>query len=226
MVDIKTLIERCDEIIKLGEEVLSSPNEKRNQAPKINTSIENIYNLCYPNGIPSHLALNNLKSTLLSQGVSPRFSTLIGFFQARLDIFKGFVEDLKKGLITTDLISLISIDVYNDLLLQAQDLRKFNTEPLNRAACVLARIVLEDGLKKICSKKGIILKFNKANEANTELKKKLIYGNPQFKQVDTWLSFGNAAAHPKSPKLDFNSITEPQMDDMIKNIPQFLIKYL
>ncbi len=226
MVDIKTLIERCEDIIKMGDEILTSSGERNDQVPKINSSFENIYNLCYPNGIPTHLALSNLKNTLISQGISPRFSGLIGFFKARLDIFKGFVEDLKKGLITSDLISLISIDVYNDLILQAKDLRKFNTEPLNRAACVLARIVLEDGLKKICSKKGIYLKSDKANEANMELKKNLIYGNPQFKHVDTWLSIGNAAAHPESPKLDFNAITETQMDDMIKNVPEFLTKYL
>jgi len=72
----------------------------------------------------------------------------------------------------------------------------------------------------------IDLKSDKANEANMEIKKKLIYSNTQFKLVDTWLSIGNAAAHPDSPKLKFESIAETQIDDMIKNIPEFLTKYL
>jgi len=196
------------------------------QIPRVNALIENIYRICYPRGIPDHLALNTFKTTLLNQGISPRLINETGFLKIRLNTFEGFIGDLKKGLITSDLISLISIDIYNDLVLQAKDLRKFNTEPLNRAACVLARIVLEDGLKKICSKHNISLKSDKANEANIELKKEIIYGNTQFKHVDTWLSIGNTAAHPESPKLDFNSITETQMDDMIKNIPEFLTKYL
>ncbi len=78
--------------------------------------------------------------------------------------------------IMRNLISLISVDIYNDMVSQAIDLRKFNTEPLNRAACVLSRIVLEDGLKKMCSKHGIRLISNKADDANMELKKKNIYG--------------------------------------------------
>ncbi len=200
--------------------------EKIERVPKINASIENIYNVCFPNGIPKHLAIDNFKKTLINQGVHTPSVTEVGYFNYRLNTFKGFVEDLKAGLITSDLITLISIDVYSDMIQQAIELRKFNTEPLNRAACVLARIVLEDGLKRICSKHNIILTANKANEANVELKKNLIYGNPQFKHVDVWLSIGNAAAHPAHPKLDFNSISEAQMDDMIKNIPIFIRNYL
>jgi len=196
------------------------------QIPKVNSSIESVYNFIYPEEIPSHLALNNLFNTLKGQGISPQLINERGFFKIRLSTFKGFVENLKSGLITSDLISALSIDLYNDLILQAKDLRKFNTEPLNRAACVLARIVLEDGLKKICAKKKIILKSGKANEANIELKKKQIYGNTQFKHVEAWLSIGNAAAHPQSPKLDFSSITASQIDDMINSIPEFLNKYL
>ncbi len=226
MVDIKALIERCEEIINTGKEIYRSVPNKDGNVTNINTSIENIYTLCYPNGIPNHLVLSNFKDTLVNQGFSLRTISEKGFFQARLVIFIGFVEDLKKGLITSDLISMISIDIYNDLILQAKDLRKFNTEPLNRASCVLARIVLEEGLKKICSRRGIDLKSGKANEANMEIKKKMIYTNTQFKLVDSWLSIGNAAAHPDSPKLNFNTISETQIDDLINNIPQFLEKYL
>lgn len=225
MTNIKILIERCEEIIEEGNKILDLQHAKT-LITKVNTSIENIYNLCYSSEIPSHLTLNNLIDTLKDQGISPRYLNEVGIFNLRFNSFKGFVEDLKKGLITTDLISLISIDIYNDMITQAKDLRKFNTEPLNRAACVLSRIVLEDGLKKICSKHGISLNTNKANEANMELKRNLVYGNAQFKHVDTWLSIGNAAAHPKSPKSDFKSITAIQMDDMIKNIPEFILKYL
>ena len=194
--------------------------------PKLNTSIENVYRLCYPQEIPNHLRLDNLRNILKSQGHQVTRIKTLGFSFYRFVIFEGFVEDLEKGLITSDLIGLLSIDLYNDLIEQAKELRKINTESLNRAACVLSRIVLQEGLNKICNKNGISLKTNKAHEANMALKKNSIYGTSQFKHIDTWLSIGNSAAHPKSTKLDFSSITETQMDDMIKNIPEFIGKYL
>ena len=112
------------------------------------------------------------------------------------------------------------------MLEQAKEIRKFNVEPLNRASCVLARVVLEDTLKKMCFNNKIPLKTDKASEANIELKRISIYSNAEFKLVDAWLTIGNSAAHPKSPKLDFKSITENQMDDMIKNVEDFSRNYL
>ena len=222
------MLDRCKQITKEGDEIfgLTTASEQLVQIPKVNSSIESVYDFFYPEGIPSHLALSKLINTLKDQGISPHLITEVGFFKIRLNTFKGFVENLEKGLITSNLISVISIDLYNDLILQAKDLRRFNTGSLNRAACVLARIVLEDGLKKICSKYNIILKSGKASEANIELKKNKIYGNTQFNYIGTWLSIGNTAAHPQSSKLDFNSITASQMDDTIKYIPEFLNKYL
>lgn len=164
---------------------MSQASEKIIKIPKVYASIENIYNLCYPLEIPSHLSLENQIETLKNQGILPRFMSEIGLFEIRINNFQGFIEDLKKGLITTNLMSILSINIYNDMIEQAKELRKFNSEPLNRADCVLSRIVLEDGLKKICSKYGITLESDKANEANTELKKNTIYGITQFKQVDT-----------------------------------------
>ena len=82
------MLERCEQIIKEGDKILSltTAKEKIEQIPKINSSIESIYNLCYPKGIPAHL---------ISE---------VGIFEFRFKIFKGFVEDLKKGLITSDYI--------------------------------------------------------------------------------------------------------------------------
>ncbi|MFX1317355.1 MAG: hypothetical protein ACFE9T_15940 [Promethearchaeota archaeon] len=193
---------------------------------RVNSSIENIYNLCYSGEIPRHLTLINHVSTLVNQGINIRTHNEFGLFQFRLNSFKGFVEDLKNGIITSDLVSIVSIDLYNDMLEQAREFRRVNSEILNRAACVLARIVLEDGLKKICRKKGITPSSNSANAANMDLKRNNVYGNTQFKQVDTWLSFGNAAAHPENQNLDFSNVTQTQMDEMISNIPKFIDRYL
>ena len=114
MTDLNILIKRCEEIIEEGNGI-SNLQHGKSQSTRINTSIENIYNFCFPNGIPTHLTLSNLLNTLKNQGISLRTLSEIGIFRLRLSIFKGFVEDLKKGLITRDLISLLSVDIYNIL---------------------------------------------------------------------------------------------------------------
>ncbi len=162
----KNIIERCNEIIKCGEDVLESQesnNVRLKTISKINISIENIYNLCFPNGIPDHLRLGNFIRTLTNLGIIRAHLNDIGIFSYRLESFKGFKEDLEKGFITRDLVKIVTLDIYNDMIEQAQNLRAFNTDPLNRAACVLARIDIEDTLKKLCLDNGIFLSSDKAS---------------------------------------------------------------
>ena len=78
MPKFKNIVERCNEIIKLGEEVLESQesnNIRIKTISKINTSIENIYSLCYPNGIPDHLRLGNFIRTLTNLVVNSLYHT-------------------------------------------------------------------------------------------------------------------------------------------------------
>ncbi len=173
MSKIKSIINRCNEIIKEGEDVLKSEDEyiRTKKVMNLNSSIENIYNLCYPTGVPEHLRLGNLQTTMINLGFNPREWNKFGYFLHRIQIFKGFVKDLEKGLITTNLVKIISLEIYVDMLEQAKEIRKYNVDPLNRAACVLTRVVLEDTLKKMCFSNKILLKTDRASEANIELKK-------------------------------------------------------
>ncbi len=230
MSKIKNLIERCNEIIKSGEDFLEL--QEFNIIPiktisKINISIENIYNLCYPNGIPDHLRLGNFIRTLTNLGVNKTQLNAIGLFSHRLEFFKGFKEDLEKGVVTRDLVKIVTLDIYNDMLDQAQNLRTFKTEPLNRAACVLARIVIEDTLKKLCYDNRINLSSTKASVANEELRKIRLITKEQWRLNQVWLDIGNKAAHSENQQEEgFSSITEDKMDDMINSIKQFAKKNL
>ncbi len=225
MSKIKNIIVRCNEIIKNGEDVLESQESnliRIKTISKINISIENIYTLCFPNGIPDHLRLGNFIRTLTNLRIDTVRQTTFGFFLYRLESFKGFKEDLEKGLITRDLVKIVTLDIYNDMIEQAQNLRGFNTEPLNRAACVLARIVIEDTLRKLCDDNGITLSSDKASVANDELKKQKIITKEQWRFNQVWLDIGNIAAHPETEQEEgFSSITEDKMDSMINSIKQF-----
>lgn len=225
MSKINNIIERCNEIIKSGEDELESQESeiiRIKTMSKINTSIENIYNLCFPNGIPDHLRLGNFIRTLTNLGVNKLRLTPIGLFSFRLESFKGFKVDLEKGLVTRNLVKIVSLDIYDDMIEQAQNLREFNIESLNRAACVLARIVLEDTLKKICDINSINLTSDKASVANDELKKQNIITKEQWRLNQVWLDIGNKAAHPQSSQEEgFSSITEDQINNMIVSVKQF-----
>jgi hypothetical protein len=224
--DIERLLERCEEIIEKGEEAFNDEEALRTQQYgkifSVFASIEDIYHLIFPDKIPFHLTTTHFDNFLKSSGIYTTHHKPHYFFNLRFEKFKAFTEDLKQGLIT-DISNVITLDLFDDLLEQASELRTHNTEPLNRAACVLTRIVLEDTLKKLCDNNNLHLKTDKASEANDELKKALIYPKPQWRIIQGWLDIGNEAAHPTG---NFQSIIEAQMDDMIKGVKEFSLKYL
>lgn len=224
MLGKKDILKRCKEIIKKGEMVLKSGDFsiKNREIMNINASIDNIYNLLYPKGIPYHLDTKNLKDVMINMGYTPSQYSSTGIFSFTLERFKGFTEDLEKGIINT-ISNIISLDLFNDLLDQSTELRKYHTESLNRASCVLARIVLEDSLNKICENKGVTPINKKASQANIALKSANVYSKTEFKLVDAWLSIGNSAAHPDE---SFKLISEAQMDEMIKGIKDFTLNHL
>ena len=221
---LKTLVNRCGEIIENCENLLNSGDisKIKSELLGVSASIENVYRICFPKGIPDDLRIDNFENTLRNMGVIVNSINEIGRFKYRLNFFKNFKKDLEKGLVTKDLIKIVTLDIYNDMIEQALNLRTFNTEFLNRAACVLARIVIEDTLKKICYDNGIILSSDKTSLANDELKKQNIITKEQWRFNQVWLDIGNKAAHPETPEVEgFSSITEEQMDDMINSVKQF-----
>jgi len=224
MIGTREIIKRCKDIIKKGSQVFSQGDGvfKANVIMNITTSIDNIYHLTYPKGIPFHLSTKNLKDVMFNMGYQPMHYNKVGIFKLILERFKGFTEDLEKGMIT-NISNIISLDLYDDMIDQAKELRQHNTEPLNRAGCVLARIVLEATLKQLCENHGVQPINETANQTNIALKGENIYSKPQFKLIDAWLGIGNTAAHPNQ---DFQSITGTDMDDMIRGIKDFALNYL
>ena len=229
MPNIQLLIKRCKEIIERCEKLLNSGdlNYIKEKLIGFNISIENIYRTCFPKGIPDELRFDNLINTLRKMGISTTLLNEIGRFKYRLEFFKSFTDDLERGLIARDLVKVITLDIYDDMIEQAKNLREFNTEPLNKAACVLARIVLEDTLKKMCSDNGIVLNSDKASVANDELKKHRIIPKEQWRFNQAWLDICNKAAHPETLQEEgFSSITSEQMDAMIDGVKEFAKNYL
>jgi len=229
MLKIDLILERCNDIIEKIDNIMKIDVDPIDIIIKLSpmiSSIHNIYILCYQDKIPEHLRIDRLENTLRNLGISSKDITDLGRSVFIVQFFKGFVEDLKQGLILRNLSKIISLNLFNDLITQAQNFREQNTEPLNRAACVLGRIVLEDTLKQICELHQITLNSDKATSANDALKKENVIPQEQWRLNQHWLDIGNKAAHPPTEDMNFNTIGEKQMDDMLIRIKEFSEKYL
>lgn len=229
MTKIDAILSRCEKIINDADNISNSGKPAAEKIPLLQpliASIQNIYRTCFPSGVPDHLKIGNFQNTLMNIGVQIQFLNELGIFNRYLGYFKGFVDDLKSGLILRDLSKVISLNLYNDLLKQAEDLRKYNIESLNRASCVLGRIVLEDTLNQICITHQITLTSDSASFANDQLKNQSIIPQVQWRQNQVWLDIGNKAAHPPTSSSNFNTVTEAQMDEMSTGIKKFSEDYL
>ena len=97
-------------------------------------------------------------------------------------------------------------EVFDSVLEQAKHLVK---NEYKDPAAILARVVLEDALKRLARAESIDDK-QKASSINDELKAKGKYPQPQWRLIQSWLDIGNAAAHGK--------FTEYSKDDVVKLI--------
>ena len=224
MNNFNIVLERCDSIISQAKDVI-----KNNQARKVTyiiTSMQNLLQLVYSGNVPNHLNyeyfIENIFSKISSQPEYISSYKKVDKLTVYLEAFKAFRDDLDTGIISS-LSNIVTIDIFSNLIDQAIQLRENNTEPLDRAACVLTRIVLEDTLLKLCDNKNIILSNQKASIANDELKRNTIYGQAKWREIQSWLDIGNKAAHPDP---EFDTITESDIDNMINKVKEFTENFL
>lgn len=146
----------------------------------------------------------------------------IKFVEHSYDIFPiigvltGALDDLEKGfLIGQEFI--IAGEVFDTILEQA---RYLNSSGYKDPAAVLARVVLEDTLKRLARSLNID-SDRKASIINEDLRQAGLYAKPQWRFIQAWLDVGNAAAHG-----DFNDYDREKVEKMITGIEQFLISNL
>ena len=131
-------------------------------------------------------------------------------------LLEGALDDLEKGFLTGQEF-LIAGEIFDSVLEQAKELNK---KGYKDPAAVLARVVVEDALRRIARKEGLD-DTKKASELNTLLWKKERYTQPRWKRIEVWLTIGNVAAHGK-----FDEYTSEDVKTMIDEIERFLAEEL
>jgi hypothetical protein len=113
--------------------------------------------------------------------------------------------------------TLIEAEVFDDFLEQAEHLL---SQSYFTAATVIAGSVLEDGLRKLCTKNGVILSAKpKLDTMNSDLAKAGVYNLLKQKQITALADLRNKAAH------GLGGFTKEDVEAMIKDVRRFTVDY-
>ncbi len=135
-----------------------------------------------------------------------------------LAILKAAKEDIEGGCLQR-IESLVSASVFSDFLEMAEYLLD---EGYKDPTASLVGAVLEDGLRRICTKNGITVKTREdLSSLNQKLTAKRIYNPLQQKQIQVWNEIRNNADHGK-----FDEYKTQDVSNMLKGARGFLANYL
>jgi len=136
-------------------------------------------------------------------------------FQKLQTIFLTLKRDYHQGYLMS-FKNLIQAEVFENQLQQSKEL-------LNNgyivASAVIAGVVLETGIREICTREEIT--HGKLDKMNADLAKKGIYNKLEQKRITALADIRNSAAHGKESEF-----TKEDVEKMIRDIEDFLAKYL
>ena len=127
-------------------------------------------------------------------------------------LLAGALDDLENGFLLGHEL-FIAGEVFDSILDQSKHFLNTGNKDV---AAILARIVLEDALKRLARTEGIDDNL-KASKINDELKRKERYNQVRWRSIQTWLDVGNSAAHGR-----FNEYTNEDVATAVSGTEQFL----
>lgn len=134
-----------------------------------------------------------------------------------LGILKAAREDFALDMLF-DTRVLIEAEVFDDFLEQSDHLYQSG---YFGASAVIAGSVLEDGLRKLCTRNGIKIPTRpKLDKMNADLAKKGIYNKLTQKKITMLADIRNKAAHGK-----WDEFTKEDVGEMIRSIRSFMENY-
>ncbi len=137
-------------------------------------------------------------------------------------ILRAVKEDLSDGSLLKRIRTLVSAEVFSDLLEQAEELQKNGYKD---AAAVIIGAVLERHLRTMCDRSKIDLfkqngNHKAINEMNEDLAKADAYSLFQKKQIIAWADIRNNAAHGK-----FDAYNGEDVAKFLRDVKDFCNKF-
>ena len=138
-------------------------------------------------------------------------------------ILKSIKAEIDGGWLVT-LKGLVSAEIFSDFIEMADYLLK---EGYKDPAAVVIGSVLEEHLKQLCSKNGILIEETKSGKLvpkkadllNSELSGKVVYNKLDQKNVTAWLDLRNKAAHGK-----YTEYNQQQVEFMLQTVTEFITR--
>jgi hypothetical protein len=153
-----------------------------------------------------------------------RFNQIFGNFhdytpvKTGLGILKAAKADYEHGYLL-DTRMLIQAEIFDEFLEQAEHLLDAGYDG---PSAVIAGCVLEDGLRKLCQSKGVLLPNKpKLDTMNSELAKAGVYNSLVQKRITSWADLRNKAAHGK-----WTEFTTSDVKQMIDEVRRFMETYM
>lgn len=141
-----------------------------------------------------------------------------GSVEAGVGILRAVREDLQDSYLT-DVRTLVSADVFTDFLDMAGHLLE---REYKDPAASLCGAVLEQGLRRIATKRGVKVRENdNLNTLNQKLAAKDVYPRLVQKRLAVWTDVRNAADHGK-----FSSYSKSDVVEMHAGVSSFLAQHL
>lgn len=214
------LIKRIDELIALGQEVLST------------RYVDNFHRVFVDFG--KHAGFRSSGLSFLSKTVGKKHIYYSEFNDvtnangpSRVDAGIRILESVKAEITggwLSSIEGLISSEIFSDFLEMASYLL---SEGYKDPAAVMIGSVLEEHLRKLCNKHDIPIEFTKegteipkkADTLNSELVREEVYGKLDQKSVTAWLDLRNNAAHGKYEKYK-----KAQVDLMLSGARDFITR--
>jgi len=135
---------------------------------------------------------------------------------ALIGLLTGALDDLEGGFLLTQ-ENLVASAVFDSVLEQA---RHLTSAGFKDPAAVLARVVLEDTLRRLARAAGIA-DTGKATALNDALRDAGCFNKPQWRLVQSWLDIGNAAAHG-----EFSAYKAEEVARLLDDVERFISERL
>ena len=216
---LEDLIQRIDQLIKSADEVIKT--ERKERMGRL-TGAELFY--AFRSASLSFLSMTFGKDHIHYVEFNSKVKDSSPYYaKIGRGILSAAREELAGGWLTTTK-GLISAEIFSDFLEMAQHLLD---EGYKDPAAVMAGSVLEEHLRQLCQKHGILTEITKqgrpqpkkADALNADLAKKEVYNRLDQKNVTAWLDLRNKAAHGK-----YQEYTKEQVALMLQSLSDFMVR--
>ncbi len=209
----KKIVTRLEELISRGEEIGRSFKSHRGGSFSFNSAAAVQWKVSCISFLKTVFGDENTYPKEFDDYFDISTDSAMISFEVIVSVVRAAKEDYENDYLF-NVRTLIEAEIFDDFLDQAEQLL---VKGYFTAAAVIGGSVLEDGLRKLCSKNGMTLPAKpKLDSMNSDLAKAGVYNLLKQKQITALADLRNKAAH------GLGGFTKNDVESMIKDVRRFM----